>query len=304
MTRVSLRRDLATDGFSTDDIARMTRNGELVHLRRGAYAEPAEPDLDPRLAHLRLIAATIPQCAPGAVLSHTSAATVHGLPVWQEHLGRVHLTRDRRGGGQQRRWVQVHGAPLDAVDVAEDDGRSLTTLARTVVDLGRSLPLAQSVAAGDVALTRFDRDDLDAVLRRQAGWTGIGRARQAVALLDPRSESAGESFSRVVFWQAGLAAPDPQYRVCTPDGRFLGRCDFGWPEFGVLGEFDGKKKYGRLLRKPGQTAEDVLIAEKRREERLRAQGWVVVRWMWSDLYHPDRLLGELRAAFARGQRLA
>lgn len=304
MTRVSLRRDLAADGFSTDDLARMTRNGELVHLRRGAYAEPADPDLEPRLAHLRLIAGTVPQCAPGVVLSHTSAATVHGLPVWQEHLGRVHLTRDRRGGGQKRRWVQIHGAPLDPVDVTEDDRQSLTTLARTVVDLGRSLPLAQSVAAGDVALTRLDRKALDAVLRRQAGWTGIGRARRAVTLLDPRSESAGESFSRVVFHENKLPTPEPQYRVCTPDGRFVGRCDFGWPEFGVLGEFDGRKKYGRLLRKPGQTAEDVLIEEKRREERLRALGWVVIRWMWADLYHPEQLLAELRTAFARGQRLA
>ena len=103
---------------------------------------------------------------------------------------------------------------------------------------------------------------------------------------------------------AGLPRPEPQYTVCTQDGRFVGRCDFGWPDFGVLGEFDGRTKYGRLLRKPEQTAEDVLIDEKRREDRLRAMGWMVIRWMWSDLAHPDPLLARLREAFARGQRLA
>jgi hypothetical protein len=282
----------------------MTKAGELVHLRRGAYAEPADADLEPRLAHLRLIEATLPQCGPGAVLSHTSAAVVHDLPVWRQHLDRVHLTRDRQGGGQTRRWVRVHGAPLDASDVVEDGGRPVTSLARTVVDLGCTVPLTQAVAAGDVALTRIARADLERVLGRSAGRTGVGRARRAVALLDPRSESAGESFSRVVFHLAGLPAPEPQYSVVAPDGRFLGRCDFGWPDFGVVGEFDGKKKYGRLLRKPGQTAEDVLIEEKRREDRIRALGWIVIRWMWSDLTRPEPLLAQLRDGFARGQRLA
>jgi hypothetical protein len=98
-------------------------------------------------------------------------------------------------------------------------------------------------------------------------------------------------------------APEPQYRVPTPDRRFLGRCDFGWPALGVLAEFDGKKKYGRLLREPGQTAEDVLIEEKRREDRLRALGWIVIRWMWRDLYRPDALITQLRDAFAIGRPL-
>ena len=83
----------------------------------------------------------------------------------------------------------------------------------------------------------------------------------------------------------------------------MGRCDFGWPDLGVLGEFDGKKKYGELLRRPGQTAEDVLVDEKRREDRLRALGWTVVRWMWSDLYRPEVLIQQLRAALSRGHRL-
>jgi hypothetical protein len=304
MNGISLRRDLAADGYTSDDLARMTRAGELVRVRRGAYADPPGRDLDPRVAHLRLLEATMAQCGPGAVISHTSAAAVHDLPVWREHLDRVHVTRDRRGGGSVRRWVRVHGAPLAPDAIVELDGRPVTSLARTVADLGCMLPLVQSVAAGDAALTRIDRRAIEAVLEGQAGRTGIGRARRMVTLLDSRSESAGESFSRVVFHQNKLPVPEPQYRVVAPDGRFVGRCDFGWPEFGVLGEFDGRTKYGRLLRKPGQTAEDVLIDEKRREDRLRALGWVVIRWMWSDLVHPDPLLDQLRAAFTRGQRLA
>ena len=132
---------------------------------------------------------------------------------------------------------------------------------------------------------------------------GIGSARRAVALLDPRSESPGESFSRVIFHLARLPAPEPQFSVFAPDGRFVGRGDFGWPDFGVLGEFDGKAKYGELLRRPGQSAEEVLIAEKQREDRLRELGWMVIRWMWQDLTRPEALIDRLRKAFARGRQL-
>lgn len=291
-------RDLAADGLSPGDLARMVRAGELIRVRRGAYTGPEDAEPDRRAAHLRLLHATLPQCDPGAVVSHTSAAVVHDLPVWNKQLGRMHVTRDRTGGGRTRRLMQVHCAPLPAVEVADLAGLRVTGLARTVVDLGRSLPLEQAVAAGDAALTRIGRHDLEQALARQAGRHGIGRARRAVALLDPRSESAGESYSRVVFHLAGLPRPEPQYEVFGPDGRLVGRCDFGWPEFRVLGEFDGRKKYSELLRRPGQAAEDVLIDEKRREDRLRALGWTVLRWMWDELYRPEPLLAQLRAVLS------
>ena len=71
-----------------------------------------------------------------------------------------------------------------------------------------------------------------------------------------------------------------------------------------LGEFDGKKKYGRLLLKPGQSAEDALFAEKRREDQFGDLGWQVVRWVWADLFAPAALLDRLRRACARGRRSA
>ena len=304
MSRITLSRDLAAAGFRPGELARMIRSGELVQLRRGAYVAPAAGVLDPMAAHLQLLEATVPQCAPQAVVSHTSAAVLHQLPVWSEHLSRVHLTRDRPGGGRTRRWVQVHGVSLSSSDVVELGGFRATGLARTVVDLGCSLPLTEAVAAGDLALTLVDRAEIMEVLDCHAGRTGIGSARRAVALLDSRSESAGESFSRVIFHLARLPTPELQFSVFTHDGRFVGRSDFGWPEFGVLGEFDGKSKYGELLRKPGQSAEQVLVAEKRREDRLRELGWMVIRWMWQDLMCPEALIGRLRRAFTRGRQVA
>ena len=86
------------------------------------------------------------------MVSHASAAVLHGLPTWSTAIDRVHLTRDRSGGGRRRPVVHVHGAPLRAEDLAMLDGIAVTSLVRTVLDLARTLPMDQAVAAGDRAL--------------------------------------------------------------------------------------------------------------------------------------------------------
>ena len=68
----------------------------------------------------------------------------------------------------------------------------------------------------------------------------------------------------------------------TASGGVVGRTDFAWEEQRVVGEFDGRIKYGRLLR-PGQDPGDAVFEEKRREDAIRDEGWGVVRWVWSDL---------------------
>jgi hypothetical protein len=65
-----------------------------------------------------------------------------------------------------------------------------------------------------------------------------------------------------------------------------------------VGEFDGKLKYGQLL-KPGERIEDVIFKEKLREDAVRDPGLQVVRWIWDDLYRPGILRERLLRAFAR-----
>ena len=82
------------------------------------------------------------QASPELVVSHMSAAAVHGLPIWNEQLERVHLTRNRQGQGKVRRYVHLHCTPLPDRDVVEIDGFRVTSLARTVVDLASCLGCA------------------------------------------------------------------------------------------------------------------------------------------------------------------
>ena len=76
---------------------------------------------------------------------------LHRLPVWQAAVERVHVTRNRSGNGIKRAVVQVHGAPLDGPEIVLIDNMPVTSLARTVLDLARTLPMTQAVAAGDRA---------------------------------------------------------------------------------------------------------------------------------------------------------
>ena len=81
-------------------------------------------------------------------------------------------------------------------------------------------------------------------------------------------------------------------------GGRLYRSDFAWLKQRVLGEFDGKVKYGELL-KPGETATDVVMRAKRRDAGLASAGWWVVHWGYADLLQPERLDRLLRPALNR-----
>lgn len=303
MTAVRLSKDLIEQGYTYAELARMTRDADLVRVRRGAYAAASEEPVDPRVAHLRLLEATAAQSSSEFVVSHASAAVLHGLPIGNAQLDRVHLSQDRRGQGRIRRYVHLHGAALPAEQVTEVNGFRVTSLSRTVLDLACLLRPLLAVPIGDAALQAgMTTDELAQRLAESAHRHGIARARRTATLLDARSESPGESMSRVVFAEHRIPMPIPQLQVIDELGRFVGRSDFGWKEQQTLGEFDGKKKYGRLLLRPGQSPEEALFEEKRREDRLRDLGWQVVRWIWADLFQPAALLERLHRAFARSRR--
>lgn len=85
----------------------------------------------------------------------------------------------------------------------------------------------------------------------------------------------------------GLPVPVVQMRVTDPSDPYVEAfSDLGWPDLRTLLEFDGMVTY-RPGTPSGQPAHEVVIAEKRREDRLRALGWQVERLEWNDLRTPD-----------------
>jgi len=302
LSELLLRRDAVVAGWSDDELNRLVRSGQLSRLRRGAYVDQVLP---PRAedVHRLLVQATLAGLRRPAVVSHQSAAVLHGLPLWDVPLDRVHITRRPRAWNDTSAVLCCHVARLRDDEVVEVGGLAVTHPVRTALDLARSLPHEAAVVTLDAALHRalLTHATLRARLFDIAGAPGSRSAARAVAAADGRSESVGESRSRVILHRWKLAPSVLQYEVDSAHGALLGRADFAWEDHRLLGEFDGRIKYGRLLR-PGQDAGDAVFAEKRREDAMRDEDWNVVRWVWSDLRRPDRLAARVRRARDRGTR--
>ena len=280
------RAALLAAGITDDEIRTSQRQGTWERLHRGVYA-PSES-----LARLsasnryRLRAVAVAQRSPHLVLSHVSAAAVLGLPLWDVALDHVHLTRIGRGGSLRGPGRIVHAGNLVPQNISVVSGVRVTSIGRTLIDLGCSTSFETTVIAADHALGRYiSPSALGAELTDLRQRRGASRARRSIAFADGRSESPGESRTRMALAGSGLPDPTLQVSVHTPGGIFLGRSDLGYPDQGVLVEFDGRVKYLELLR-PGQRPEDVVADEKRREDNLRAMGFIVTRFVWDDLRDP------------------
>ena len=284
-------RDWLDDGGTRPRLRKGVREGRLESPRAGMVMQ-LEGIADHE-RHYRRVLATVPFLGPETYISHTSAAVVHGLPLLARRHGEVVAIRTGGGHGNVNRTLHARRPALQPGDVTFVDGIPLTGLARTVADLVRTLPFLEAVMVADAALARgLDRTEL---LAATATGRGCRMAARALNFADPLAESAGESISRVRMLQAALPTPVLQQVFYSRHGVLLGRGDFWWERFRLIGEFDGRSKYGGLLR-PGETAADVVMAEKRRHEALRAAGYGVVRWIWGDLWKPgfgDRIRREM-----------
>lgn len=281
------RSEALAAGWSDPALHRAVRAGRLHRVRRGAYAS-ADTAGDPVVA---AIAAA--RACTGSVVSHRSAALLHGLPLL-EPPPVPDLTVAPSGTGDVS-GARLHRAGLRPGDVTTVDGVAVTSLPRTLVDLGRSLPIAGAVTAIDAALHNAGVavDDLDDVLLACWNWPRIRRAGRALRFADARAESPLESVSRLVLGWLKLPAADLQVSLVDDFGQFLGRADFYWDEYGVVGEADGAVKYD---------SREVLLQEKRRQEAFEGTGLIVVRWDWSDVVRRPQLLRQrLTAAFERGR---
>lgn len=285
---------LASMGLTDNDIRTKVRAGDLQRIRRGVYAGPG--DIGLLEEHRRLLHATTPAVHADNVVSHTSAAVLHGLPVPAQNLKRVWMTRRSAGHGRSTRLLTVRNSAIDDTEVTNVDGFVVTTQERTVADLARTQPFEWCVIVCDAALRLgVGADAIRATLTAHPRLRGIPRAAAALTFADARSESPAESMSRVSMARAGIPVPELQWELFDDDGEFVARPDFLWLDAHLVGEVDGKWKYGQLLR-PGQTPEAAIMAEKKREESIRQQGFWVVRWDWETASNPVQLAALLRRA--------
>ncbi len=282
-------------GYSRDEIRNQLRSGRWTKERRGIFRPAGEVD---RL--LVASAAAVLACVrTPAAASHASAARRLGIPLVTPG-GRVEVTLPPNSRTTSVKGCIVHHAPLAGWTTVVE-GLRVTSTARTAVDLARTRPFADGVAATDHVLRgEVDAEELARAARPLRGYPGHLRVQRVLDFADGGSASVGESLARVAFAEQRL--PPPRLgQALHHDGELLGVVDFLWPEHRTVGEFDGRVKY--LPDNAG--GPDRLWQEKLREERLRDAGYEVVRLTWQQVTHePAEVAARVRAAFARSTRSA
>jgi hypothetical protein len=293
------RRDAEECGYADRDIAAMVRSKIWVRFRRGFYTYADLCDrLDDVGRHRVRSHAVLRSLGHQVALSHVSAVVDHGIDTWGMDLSRVHVTRlDGASGRIEGDVVHHAGVCLDG-DVLERHGHLLVVADRSIVE-------AASIATDEAALVGFDAflrlvpDSGPMLMNRFTSMERWPRTRHLhipIRLADGGSQSVGESRGRWFCWIHRLPVPQTQFEVRDSEGILRGTCDWWWPKPRVLGEFDGRVKYGRLL-KPGQDPGEVVFAEKQREDELREiSGCRMIRLIWSDYDRPRVTAGRLARA--------
>lgn len=299
--RVFLRREALAAGFDDRDLERSLRAGEIARVRHGAYtAYDVWNAADEFERHRLRSHAVLATHDDSTVLSHTSAAIMHGLPTWDGDLARVHLTRLDRRTDRVCHDVRYHRGELPEGHVVRlGHDRLITTAPRACIDHAS----ISSVESGLVTLDAFlnanggrGLEQLRSVHAIRHRWPGARRLQITLRLMRAGAESVGETRLRFLCWERGLPEPELQVRVLDPSGALVGVTDFGWNNRSLLGEFDGRVKYEQL-RRSGESPSDALFREKKREDRIRElTGSPVIRFVWADLYHRDATAARIRHA--------
>ena len=233
-----------------------------------------------------------------------SAAVEHGADVWGISLDEVHLTRTDGGGGRREAGVVHHLGKFDTGEVQLVNGVPVSPGDRAALEVVSICPTESALVVVNSLLHRGSATyaGLAAAATRTKHWPHSIGSHIVLRLADHRCESVAETRTEYMCWAHHLKKPAAQVEVRDEHGHVFARVDFLWLEEGVFLEFDGRIKYDKH-RRPGESLEDFLRREKRREERIcQLTGWVCIRIGWSDLESPEATCRRIRALLASRQR--
>lgn len=283
---VFLRSEAHDLGYDNRAVQAAIRHGLWHRVRHGAYCFTDTWQTQDAVGRHRIRArAVMRSLGTRVALSHVSAVVDHGIGVWGLDLAHVHVTRLDGGSGRRDGDVIHHEGRAAPDDVMERNGYLVVEPTRAVLEAATLATVESGLVSVDSALHRrlTTPERIDHVFTRMERWRGSQKVQLVTRMADGRAESVGESRSRFLFWAQGLPAPEPQFHVYDHRGVLVATCDFGWPELKMLGEFDGRIKYGRLLR-PDQSPGDAVFEEKKREDLVRGiTRFTMFRLVWSEL---------------------
>jgi len=256
-------------------------------LRRADLAAPVHGVRAP-IDSVDFIDAVALVMRPDQFFSHTTAAAIWGAPLPQsvQSLRTVHVSTV--GDGVRMRRPDVIAHRIRRPTVVEHRERRVSSPAQMWFECAGVVDRDGLVAIGDhlVGVSGLaTADDLRAAIR--PGTRFALAARRALDFVREGAESPQETWLRLAVVEAGFPEPELNVDVHDGAGRFLGRVDMAWPEFGIALEYDGDHHRER----------DTFRHDQRRDNGFVVNDWLVIHATASDAHRPALLFERLRQAF-------
>jgi hypothetical protein len=222
--------------------------------------------------------------ARNGVITGRAAAAIHGA-LWVSAATPIEMIWRC---GRPPPGILVRDERIDAEEIMQIDGVSVTTPERTAFDLARHLPRDLAVQHLDSLARATGLTTADALLlaEKYPRARGMPRARLALALMDAGAQSPRETSLRLVLIDGGLPAPRTQIRVT--DGVSEAFIDMGYDEPMVGLDYEG----AHHSEDRGQYVYDI-----GRTELVERQGWIDIRVVAE--HSRGFILHRAREAFAR-----
>ncbi|HEX6456916.1 MAG TPA: DUF559 domain-containing protein [Solirubrobacterales bacterium] len=236
--------------------------------------------------------AAVLACGQGAVLSHRSAAYLHG--ILDDSRNRVDVIAPNRRGRAPATISAHRDGTLTEADRVVIDGIPCTSLARTLLDIAatESPPTLRFAVTQAEVEEIFDLTEVVELLKRSKGRRGAARLRLAIEHHDPQEQEARRELEKKLlrlFKRGGLRPFESNGHLLV-DGISL-MPDFLWRDARLIVEADSHRVHGTVT---------AFEKDRLRDQRLAAAGWTVIRVTWRQVTRePERLLQTLRSLLSR-----
>jgi hypothetical protein len=283
------RHQLRQLGLTDHHVTGMVRRYELVQVAPTVFRVAGAPGS----FRQDLLAAVLDS---NGVASHRAAAAVWDLEAFR-HIRKPEVVSERwrRRRAHLGLGVVHETKDLRAIDTTVVDGIPVTTVVRTLIDLGAVASRQRVGQALDDACRRklvtIDEVRARFVELARRGRNGIGTMRRLLAER-PGGEIPPDSYLERLVIKAladhGVPTPVRQHRVATRE--FVAYLDLAWPEHRLALECDSTAFHMSM---------EQFHRDRERQNRLVLLGWTVLRYTYRDASEqPAWLAGQVLRALA------
>jgi hypothetical protein len=257
-------------------------NGSLHPLHGGrVYSVTLAP-----LTRRGLYLAAVMAVGSRAVLSHRSAAD-----LWEIRQNATWIEVTTPCAGQRLSGIRLHRTRmLEPQDFTVRGGIPVTSLARTLLDLGAVVKTAELLNAIDRAerLGLFDLSAVVEVLERAKGRRGARALRRAIEAYEPSTQKSELERRFKALIETAQDVASPFFNAVVAGEHATHEVDAWWPESALAVQVDGFEFHRTRRDRERDAASDA---------DLELVGVRVLRLTWDDVTaHGERTLRRLRLA--------